>query len=105
MYLNYDPDFYQEGRGINRKNLNENLETPHLAPALFSHLPGIYLKTGILNPSPFLIFISNLATIRSEILTKNPLTLLFFLEMNQLIFCESRYKYVILFKMQVAKVN
>ena len=46
--------FYQEGRGINRKNLNENLETPHLAPALFSHLPGFYLKTGILNPSPFL---------------------------------------------------
>ena len=44
----------QEGKGINRKNSNENLETPHLAPALCSHLPGFYLKTGILNPSPFL---------------------------------------------------
>ena len=44
----------QEGRGINRKNSNENLETPHLAPAQISHLPDFYLKTGILNPSPFL---------------------------------------------------
>ena len=44
----------QEGRGINRNNSYENLETPHLAPAIFSHLPGFYLKTGILNPSPLL---------------------------------------------------
>ena len=47
-------DINQEGRGINRKNLNANLETPHLAPAIFSHLPGFYLKTVILNLSPFL---------------------------------------------------
>ena len=45
-----DMDYSQEGRGINIKNFNENLETPHLAPTLFSHLPGFYLKTGILNP-------------------------------------------------------
>ena len=44
----------QEGRGISIKTLNKNLETPNLAPAQFSHLPGFYLKTGILNPSPFL---------------------------------------------------
>ena len=37
----------------NPQLLNENLETPDLTPALFSHLPGFYLKTGILNPSPF----------------------------------------------------
>ena len=40
---------------LTEKNLNDNLETPHLAPALFSHLPGFYLKTGILNPFPFLL--------------------------------------------------
>ena len=44
----------KKGEGLTEKNSNENLETPHLAPALFSHLPGFYLKTGILNPSPFL---------------------------------------------------
>ena len=54
--------FLQEGRGINRKNLNENLETPHLAPAIFSHLPGFYLKTGIINPSPFLVFVHPIET-------------------------------------------
>ena len=45
---------YRKGEGLTEKNSNENLETPQLAPALFSHLPGFYLKTGILNPSPFL---------------------------------------------------
>ena len=57
FFLNFDSKFApnsQPGRGINRKNSNENLETTHLAPALFSYLPGLYLKTGILNPSPFL---------------------------------------------------
>ena len=46
-------DVHQEGRGINRKNSNDYMETPQLAPALFSHLPGFYNKTGILNPSQF----------------------------------------------------
>ena len=45
---------HPEGRGKTEKNLNDNLETPHLAPTLFSHQPGFYLITGILNPSPFL---------------------------------------------------
>ena len=43
----------QEGSSISRQNLNENLETLHLAPTLFYHLPGFYLKTGFLNPHPF----------------------------------------------------
>ena len=34
----------QMGGGINRKSSNENLETPHLAPTLFSHLHGFYLN-------------------------------------------------------------
>ena len=51
--------FIRKGEGLPEKNLNENLETPHLAPALFSHLPGFYLKTGILNPSPFLALTLN----------------------------------------------
>jgi hypothetical protein len=40
----------QEGSSIRRQNLNEWIESLHLAPALFSHLPGFYLKTGFLNP-------------------------------------------------------
>ena len=43
----------QEGSSISRQNLKENLETLHLAPSLFSHLPGFYLKTWCLNPRPF----------------------------------------------------
>ena len=38
-------DKSQEGRSISRQNLNENLETIHLAPMLFYHLPGFYLNT------------------------------------------------------------
>ena len=38
---------------ISRQNLNENLETLHLAPTLFSHPPGFYFKTGFLNPHPW----------------------------------------------------
>ena len=34
------------------KNRHEYLETLHLAPTLFYHLPGVYLKTGFLNPHP-----------------------------------------------------
>ena len=48
---------YKEGRGINRKNLNEKLETPHLAYRTISSSTWFFLlKTGILNPSPFLLF-------------------------------------------------
>ena len=46
----------RKGEGLTEKNLNENLETPHLATALFSRLPGFHLKTEILNPSHFLHF-------------------------------------------------
>ena len=54
----------RKGEGLTEKKyLNKNLETPQLAPALFSHLPGFYLITGILNPSPFL---------GSTILIQNP---------------------------------
>ena len=42
----------QEGSSISRQNLDENLETLHLAPTLFYHLPGFNLKTGCLNPHP-----------------------------------------------------
>ena len=42
----------QEGSSISRQNVNENLETLHLAATLFYHLPGFYLKTGFLNPHP-----------------------------------------------------
>ena len=50
---------FQEGSSISRQNLNGNLETFHLAPMLFYHLPGFYLKTGLLNPHPLsLILIS-----------------------------------------------
>ena len=34
----------QEECSISRLNLNENLETLHLAPTQFLHLPGFYLK-------------------------------------------------------------
>ena len=43
----------QEGSSSSRQKLNKNLETLHLAPTLFYHLPGFYLKTGFLNPHPF----------------------------------------------------
>ena len=32
---------FQEGCIISRQNLNEKLETLHLAPTLFYHLPGV----------------------------------------------------------------
>ena len=38
----------QEGRSMSRLNLNENLNTLHLAPTQFLHLPGFYPKTGFL---------------------------------------------------------
>ena len=34
----------QERRIISRKNLNEHLETLHLAPMQFGDLPGFYRK-------------------------------------------------------------
>ena len=40
----------QEGSSISIQNLNDNLETLHLAYTLFYHLPGFYLRTGFLNP-------------------------------------------------------
>ena len=43
----------QKGSSISRQNLNDNLETLHLAPTLFYHLPGFYLKPGFLNLYPF----------------------------------------------------
>ena len=43
----------QKGSINSRQNLNENLETLHLAPTLFYHLPGFYLKTGFINPLSF----------------------------------------------------
>ena len=49
--------FVRKGEGLTEKT-RMNLETANLAPALFSHLPGFYLRTGILNPSPFLGFIN-----------------------------------------------
>jgi hypothetical protein len=49
----------QEGSSISRQNLNENLEPLHLAPKLFYHLPGFYLKTGYLNPHPLSLLIMN----------------------------------------------
>ena len=42
----------QEGSSISRQDLNEYIESLHLAPALFSNLPGFCLKTGFLNPYP-----------------------------------------------------
>ena len=42
----------QAGSSISRQNLNENLETLHLAPMLFYRLPGFHLKTVFLNPHP-----------------------------------------------------
>ena len=42
----------QEGSSISWQNLNENLETLHLAPTIFYHLSGFYLKIGFLNPHP-----------------------------------------------------
>ena len=30
----------RKGEGLTEKNLNDNLESPLLAPALFSHIPG-----------------------------------------------------------------
>ena len=38
----------QEGSSISRQNFNANLETLHLAPTLFYHLPGFYLETRLL---------------------------------------------------------
>ena len=48
----YKLDETQEGSSISRQHLNENLEILHLAPTLFYHLPGFYLKTGFINPHP-----------------------------------------------------
>ena len=33
-------DLDQEGSSIRKQNFNENLETVHLSPTLFYHLPG-----------------------------------------------------------------
>ena len=45
---------------IGKQNLNENLETHHLAPTLIYHLPGFYHKTGFLNTHPLsLVKITN----------------------------------------------
>ena len=50
---NYDALCVMPVNMLNEKvNLNENLETLHLAPTLFYYLPGFYLKTGFLNPHP-----------------------------------------------------
>ena len=43
---------YQEGNSIIRQDLNEQIESLHVAPALLYHLPGFYLKTGFLNHYP-----------------------------------------------------
>ena len=51
------------GSIISRQNLNENLETLHLAPTLFYHLPGFfYLKTDFLNPHPLSLSLGNYTT-------------------------------------------
>ena len=42
----------QEGRIISRQNLDEFLETIHLAPTEFCELPGFYSKTGFLRSHP-----------------------------------------------------
>ena len=41
-----------EGRKISRQNLNEYLETLHLAPTQFCKLPGFCHKTGFLSNHP-----------------------------------------------------
>ena len=46
------PQQIEKGSIIIRQNLNEKLETLNLAPTLFYHRPGVYLKTGCLNPHP-----------------------------------------------------
>ena len=37
----------REGRAFSRQNLNEHIETLHLAPMLFCHLPGITLFLSV----------------------------------------------------------
>ena len=51
MTIRFDTNL-KDGSSISRQNLNDNLETLHLAPTLFYHLPGFYLKSGFLNPHP-----------------------------------------------------
>ena len=40
----------QEGSSISRQDLNEKMESLHIAPALVYHIPDFYLKTGFLIP-------------------------------------------------------
>ena len=42
----------RKGVVLAEKNLNENLETPHLNPTQYYHLSGFYLKTGFLRNHP-----------------------------------------------------
>ena len=46
---------HEGSRSVRRRNLNENLETLHLAFMLFYHLPSFYLKTGFLNHHPLFL--------------------------------------------------
>ena len=47
----------QEEKIISTQNLNEYLETLHLAPAQFCDLPGFYLKKGFLTSYPLSLHI------------------------------------------------
>ena len=58
--------YLKAGRSSIGKNLNENLETLHLAPTLFYHLSGFYIKTGILNPHPLYLFKSLFHTLNLQ---------------------------------------
>ena len=49
----------REERAIIRQNLNEPIETLHIAPTQFSLLPGFYHKTLFLSISP--LYLNNIA--------------------------------------------
>ena len=51
-------------QGLVLADLNENLETLHLAPALFYYFPGFYPTTGFLNPPPLFLTKSNICIFR-----------------------------------------
>ena len=55
LYARVFLDDFQEGRIISRQNLNEYIETIHLAPTQFCDLPGIYCKAGFLRCHPLIL--------------------------------------------------
>ena len=60
LFMHFNRIYNKEGCSISRQDLNEWIESLHLAPSLFYLLPGFYLKIGFLIPYPFYLYIITL---------------------------------------------